>query len=226
MNTRISVRKATMKWELRKRLEICWRPFLLMTAILAVHACMPIPETIQPVFLTLPSIIFVMIGWYFFLVYPITSLLSNFREPYGDLERAVPRPFLQTLVLRILLTLPICFFTLAAMNLESLALRRFGTEAVTYLPFSISFGEILSKVWRVGIIFPITAVFTWLLSQIWFPKKLWVEVSAILLFLILMLFHDLCFTMVLRTQNLWLNAAMELGYVGLLLLGAWRCYER
>ena len=38
MNTRISVRTATIKWELRKRLEICWRPFLLMTAILAVHA--------------------------------------------------------------------------------------------------------------------------------------------------------------------------------------------
>lgn len=87
MNTRISVRTATIKWELRKRLEICWRPFLLMTAILAVHACMTIPEAIQPVFLTLPSIIFVMVGWYFFFVYPITSLLSNFREPYGDLEK-------------------------------------------------------------------------------------------------------------------------------------------
>ena len=67
MNTRISVRTATIKWELRKRLEICWRPFLLMTAILAVHACMTIPEAIQPVFLTLPSIIFVMVGWYFFV---------------------------------------------------------------------------------------------------------------------------------------------------------------
>ena len=40
-----------------------------------------------------------------------------------------------------------------------------------------------------------------------------------------MLFHDLCFTMVLRTQNLWLNAAMEFGYAGLFLLGAWNCYE-
>lgn len=221
MNTRISVRTATIKWELRKRLEICWRPFLLMTAILAVHACMTIPEAIQPVFLTLPSIIFVMVGWYFFFVYPITSLLSNFREPYGDLEKAVPRPFLQTLVIRMLLTLPICFFALAAINLENLALRRFGTEAAVY-----SFGEMLSKVWRVGIIFPVTAVLTWLLSQIWFPKKLWVELSAIMLFLILMLFHDLCFTMVLRTQNLWLNAAMEFGYAGLFLLGAWNCYER
>lgn len=221
MNTRISVRKATIKWELRKRLEICWRPFLLMTAILAVHACMTIPETIQPVFLTLPSIIFVMIGWYFFLVYPITSLLSNFREPYGDLEKAVPRPFLQTLVIRMLLTLPICFFALAAINLESLALCRFETEAVAY-----SFGEMLSKVWQAGVIFPVTAVFTWLLSQIWFPKKLWIEISAIMLFLILLLFHDLCLTVMLRSQNFWLNAAMELAYIGLLLSGAWKCYER
>ena len=67
-----------------------------------------------------PSIDYFRYGRLVFLfVYPITSLLSNFREPYGDLEKAVPRPFLQTLVIRMLLTLPICFFALAAINLEN-----------------------------------------------------------------------------------------------------------
>lgn len=228
--------KAVIKWESRKRLKTCWRPILIMGIILAVHALLPAESKVGSsggalgtevlhFWVSIPSVIFFMTGWYLFLVYPITSLLSPLRPPYETLDRVTPGPFARTLAVRILLTVPICLLVLIAMNLEAWSLSHFQMTPSSSLFVYHSLEEIGQKVLRAAITFPITAVFSWMISRIWSPKMLWTELSSLILFLLLLFFHDMVLSIGLRNGTLWQIGAVEIGYAGLLFFGAVKAYE-
>ncbi len=228
--------KAVIKWESRKRLETCWRPFLIMGIILAVHAFLPAEikagnsgrepgKDVLHFWVSIPSVIFFVTGWYLFLVYPITSLLNSFRPPYETLGRITPGPFARTLAVRILLTVPICLLALIAINLEAWNLSRFQAAPSSNLFIYHSLEEIGPKVLRTAVILPVTAVFSWMISRIWSPSMFWTELSSLILFLLLLFFHDMVLSIGLRNGSFWQIGIVEIGYAGLLFFGTVKAYE-
>ena len=49
---------------------------------------------------------------------------------------------------------------------------------------------------------------------------LWTELSSLILFLLLLFFHDMVLSIGLRNGTLWQIGAVEIGYAGLLFFGA------
>ena len=54
---------------------------------------------------------------------------------------------------------------------------------------------------------------------------LWTELSSLILFLLLLFFHDMVLSIGLRNGALWQIGAVEIGYAGLLFFGAVKAYE-
>ena len=219
--------KMTLKWEMRKRFEGCKIFLLVLAIIIAVHSILPLPpkEAATDGILTLSILVFYLISGYLFLVYPITSLLNNFRGPYSILEQMEPRPFGQTLAVRILTALPISVLAFFAIYLECWVLEQLEIDFFSYVQIRYSFEDVVTKIWRVGIMFPLTAVFSWMVLQRWIPGKRWLELCSMLLFLLLVFFHDM-FLLLDTAMGGWLwTVILEGCYAGAVFWGTVKCYE-
>ena len=219
--------KMTLKWEVRKRLENCKIPLLVLAVILAIHRMVRLPKEWAAAdgILMLSILVFYLISWYLSLLYPVTSLLNNFRGPYHTLEHMTPRPFGQTLAIRILSSLLISVPAFFAIYLECWVLDQLEIDFFSYVQILYSFEDVITMIWRVGIVFPLTAVFSWMALQRWISGKRWLEICAILLFLLLLFFHDM-FLQLDTAMGGWLwTVVLEGCYAGVVFWGTVKCYE-
>lgn len=219
--------KMTLKWEVRKRFEGCKILLLILAVILAIHRMVRLPKEWAATdgILMLSILVFYLISWYLFLVYPVTSLLNNFRGPYHTLEHMTPRPFGQTLAIRILSSLLISALAFLAIYLECWVLDQLEIDFFSYVQILYSFEDVITMIWRVGIVFPLTAAFSWVALHRWISGKRWMELCAILLFLLLLFFHDM-FLLLDTAMGGWLwTVVLEGCYAGVVFWGTVKCYE-
>lgn len=219
--------KMTLKWEVRKRFEGCKILLLVLAVILAIHRMVRLPKEWAATdgILMLSILVFYLISWYLFLVYPVTSLLNNFRGPYHTLEHMTPRPFGQTLAIRILSSLLISALAFLAIYLECWVLDQLEIDFFSYVQILYSFEDVITMIWRVGIVFPLTAAFSWVALYRWISGKRWMELCAILLFLLLLFFHDM-FLLLDTAMGGWLwTVVLEGCYAGVVFWGTVKCYE-